>query len=234
MRGVKLILSLAVAIGAAGCSEDGDTVGPDTTASIRFVNAIVDARGSLLLTANGDMVGSALAYGSQASTCSSVDAGITVLSLNTSASGGNGIAGALLGTRGTNLAAGGNYTVIATGTSDDPQFIVLSNNSFDANLNSNQAAVRFINLMATRAGTFNIFTGANMFGEPTYADLGFAASTSYTVNAAGAQTFIFTNEDDEEIFRTSGQLDLQGGAAYTIAVMPAADGGFRLLPVTAC
>ena len=235
MRAMKLILpALAMALGAAGCSDDSGVSGLETTASIRFVNAIPDAQGNLLLSANGNAIGSTLGFAAQAPTCTTVDAGTTVLSLNASTSGGNGAAGSLLTTQSANLAAGGNYTVIATGAAADPQFLVLSNNSFDGNVGSTQTAVRFVNLMTSGQRTFNIFTGANMFGDPTYSDLTFGSWTPYTKMGAGGQTYIFTNPDDEEIFRTTGQLNLEGGETYTIAVMPTATGGFLLMPITGC
>ena len=235
MRTMNLILpALAMALGAAGCSDDSDVSGLETTASIRFVNAIADAPGNLLLTANGTAVGSALGFASQASACTTVDAGTTVLELNAATSGGTGVAGSLLTTQSANLAGGGDYTVIATGTAANPQFLVLSNNSFDGNVGSTQTAVRFVNLMTSGQRTFNIFTGSNMFGDPTYSDLTFGSWTPYTRMGAGGQTYIFTNPNDEEIFRTTGQLNLEGGETYTIAVMPTATGGFLLMPITGC
>jgi hypothetical protein len=233
MRGVKLILpALALALGAAGCSDDGDVSGVGTTASVRFVNAVADAPGNLILTADGGIVGS-LGFASQASTCTTIESGTTVLSLSTATTGGNSAAGSVLTEQSAQLAPGGDYTIIATGNAADPQFLVLSNNSFDGNLNSAQTAVRFANLMTSGQSTFNVFTGSNMFGEPTYMDLKFGAWTAYTKMAAGAQTYIFTDPDAEEIFRSQG-LNLEGGKTYTIAVMPTASGGFQLLAITGC
>jgi hypothetical protein len=232
---MKLILpALALAAGAAACSDDADPSGPGTTASIRFVNAIPDAPGNLLLTADGSSVGSALGFASQGATCSIVGAGTTLLALDAATTGGSGAARVLVTTQSADLAAGGDYTVIATGTAADPQFLILSNNSFDGSLNDAQAAVRFVNLMTSGQSRFNIFTGANMFGEPTYTGLTFGSWTAYTKLGAGGQTYIFTGPDDQEIFRTSGQLSLQGGGIYTIAVLPTASGGFQLIPITGC
>jgi hypothetical protein len=225
MKAMKLILPVvAMAVGAAGCSEDSDVSGLDATASVRFVNAISDAPGALLLTANGNAVGSALAFGSQASTCTTVDAGETVLAL----------AGSVPATYTANLAGGGNYTVIAYGVAAEPHFLVLTNNSFDGNVAPTEVAVRFANLVPSGENTFNIFTGANMFGDPTYEDVTLGVWTAYTRTSAGTQTYIFTDAQNEEIFRTNGQLNLQGDATYTIAVLPRASGGFQLLPITGC
>jgi hypothetical protein len=137
-------------------------------------------------------------------------------------------------THSANLVGGGNYTVIAYGVVADPRFLVLTNNSFDGNVASTEVAVRFVNLMTSGESTFNIFTGTNMFGAPTYEDLRFGAWTAYTRTVAGTQTYIFTDQADEEIFRTAGQLNLRGDATYTIAVMPTSSGGFQLLPITGC
>ena len=234
MTATKLMVPLAMALGAAACSDNGDVAGLDGTVSVRFVNAIADAPGSLLLTADGEAVGSPLAFASQASTCTTVHAGNTVLSLTTSASGGNGVANTSLTTQAVNLVAGGHYTILAMGTAADPQFLVLNNDSFDGNVGSTETAVRFANVMSSGQSTFNIFTGANMFGDPTYSNVRFGFWTTYTKMAAGPQTFIFTNADAQEIFRTSGQLSLQARGIYTIAVMPTASGGFQLLPIAGC
>jgi hypothetical protein len=235
MTATKLILPLAMALGAAACSDNGDLTGPDAAVSVRFVNAIADAPGSLLLTANGTAVGSPLAFGSQAATCTTVPAGNTVLTLTAAATGTDGVARPSLTTQSVALAAGGNYTVIAMGNAADPQFLVLRNDSFDGNVGSTETAVRFANLMSSGERTFNIFTGSNLFGDPTYANVTFGFWTTYTKMAAGPQTYIFTNSDAQEIFRTtSGQVSLQARGIYTIAVMPTASGGFHLLPIAGC
>jgi hypothetical protein len=225
MKAMKMILPVvALALGAAGCSENSDVAGLDAVASVRFVNAISDAPGDLLLTANGNALGGALGFASQATTCATVDAGLTVL----------GLGGSVPATYSANLAGGGNYTVIAYGVAAEPHFLVLTNNSFDGNVASSEVAVRFLNLVASGENTFNIFTGANMFGDPTYEDVRLGVWTPYTRTAAGAQTYIFTDAENEEIFRTTGQLNLQGDATYTIAVLPRASGGFQLMPITGC
>jgi hypothetical protein len=234
MTAKKLMMPLAMALGVAACSDNGDVTGPGAAVSIRFVNAIADAPGSLLLTANGVAVGSPLGFASQSATCATVPPGNTVLSLTASASGADGVARPSLTTQVAALAAGGNYTVIAMGSAADPQFLVLRNDSFDGNVGSTETAVRFANLMTSGQRTFNIFTGSNMFGDPTYSNVTFGFWTTYTKMAAGPQTFIFTNPDAQEIFRTSGQLSLQARGIYTIAVMPTASGGFQLLPVAGC
>lgn len=229
MSKIMVLPVLAAMLGTAACGEDGSGItGSETTAEVRFVNAVTDADGNLALAANGTTVGPSLGFGQQASVCSSVGAGTTSLAV--------AAAGSASSPHTANLAAGGNYTIIASGSAEDPQFIVLGNNSFDGNLASTQAAIRFVNLMPTIDGefsTFNVFTGPYMFGGPTNRDVRYGASTVYSTTAAGQQTFIFTDAENQEIFRSTG-LNLQGGAVYTIAVLPTASGGFQLMAIGSC
>src|SRR5688572_26620646 len=165
----KLILPvLALALVAGACDEDEDSTGPNTQASVRFVNAIPGLTGNLALTANGTMVGSALGFGSAASQCTRINSGSTTLAFGTANTGGTGISGTALETIMQSLTAGGNVTVVATGTAADPQFLVFNNTS--TTVPSGQTAVRFVNLVPTLTGgassTFNVFTGTTTTGTP--------------------------------------------------------------------
>ena len=235
MLKIRILPAVVIAaFGAVACGDDGDATGPQTTASVRFVNAITDASSAMVLTADGEVVGSSLGFGQQATTCTSVHSGTT--SFAVAPTSGSGVASAALTTATANLAMGGNYTILATGTSEDPHFIVLGNNTFDGNLASTQAAIRFVNLMPTMDGetnTLNVFTGPYMFGGPTYRDVSFGSSTTFSTTAAGGQTFIFTDIENQEIFRSTG-LNLEGGKVYTIAVLPTASGGFQLMAIGGC
>ena len=235
----KLILPvLALALVAGACDEDEDTTGPNTQASVRFVNAIPGLTGNLALTANGTMVGSALGFGSAASQCTRINSGSTTLAFGTANTGGTGISGTALETMTQSLTSGGNVTVIATGTAADPQFLVFNNTS--TTVPSGQTAVRFVNLVPTLTGgassTFNVFTGTTTTGTPLASSIAFATQpTTFSNIQPGSTTFTFTNSAGNTIFTNGTGLNLTAGTVNTVAIMPNAAGtGFQLVNLTAC
>ena len=56
------------------------------------------------------------------------------------------------------ITAGGNYTVVATGSATSPTLFLLDN-TVSGSLGTNQAAVRFVNLAPGTANPFTVFTG---------------------------------------------------------------------------
>src|SRR5688572_19172050 len=83
---IRVMIPLAVAaVTFAGCdgtnlfSNDGNSPGggtvPTNSVRVRFVNALTGADGNLLLTANGNIVGTQQAFGTFSSTCATVSAG---------------------------------------------------------------------------------------------------------------------------------------------------------------
>lgn len=233
-----LIPFLALALVAGACDEDDDSTGVTTQASVRFVNAITGVNGNLALTANGAMVGSALGFGSSASQCARVNSGSTTLAFGTANSGGTGISGTALGTLNQNLAAGGNVTVVATGTAANPQFLVFNNST--TTVPSGQTAVRFVNLVPSLTGgassTFNVFTGTTTTGTPLASSVAFAAQpTTFSNITAGNATFTFTNSAGQTIFTNGTALNLQQGTVNTVAILPSSTGtGFQLVTLTPC
>jgi hypothetical protein len=231
---------LAFALVAGACDEDDDQTGPNTRANVRFVNAITGVTGNLALTANGAMVGSALGFGATGSQCTLINSGNTTLAFGTANAGGTGISGTALETMTQNLAASGNYTVIATGTAADPQFVVLNNRDFTGNVPSGQTVVRFVNLVPSLTGgassTFDVFTGTSTTGTPTTSDLAFAGSSTFSTMPSGSTVFTFTDSDGETIFTNTGSgLNLTSGSVNTVAILPNAAGtGFQLINLTAC
>lgn len=230
------VLALALVVGA--CDEDDDSTGPNTQASVRFVNAIPGLTGNLALTANGSMVGSALGFGNAATQCTRVNAGSTTLAFGTANSGGTGISGTALETMTQNLTAGGNVTVVATGTAADPQFLVFNNTS--TNVPQGQTAVRFVNLVPSLTGgassTFNVFTGTTTTGTPLASSIAFASQpTTFSNIQPGSTTFTFTNSAGNTIFTNTGGLNLTANTVNTVAILPNAAGtGFQLVNLTAC
>ena len=232
------VLALALVVGA--CEDDEDGTGPNTQqAQIRFVNAIGGVNGNLALTANGTMVGSALGFGSSASTCTRVNSGSATLAFGTANTGGTGISGTALETMTQNLAAGGNYTIIATGTAADPQFLVFNNTS-TTTIPTGQTAVRFVNLVPSLTGgassTFNVFTGTTTTGTPLASSVSFATQpTTFTNIQPGSTTFTFTNAQGQTIFSNGTGLNLTAGTTNAVAILPNSAGtGFQLVNLTAC
>ena len=230
------VLALALVVGA--CDDDDDTTGPNTQASVRFVNAIPGLTGNLALTANGTMVGSALGFGTSASQCTRINSGSTTLAFGTANAGGTGISGTALETMTQNLTAGGNVTVVATGTAADPQFLVFNNSS--TTVPAGQTAVRFVNLVPSLTGggssTFNVFTGTTTTGTPLASSIAVATQpTTFSNIQPGSTTFTFTNSAGNTIFTNATGLNLTAGTVNTVAILPNAAGtGFQLVNLTAC
>jgi hypothetical protein len=229
---------LALALVAGACEEDEDTTGVTTQTSVRFVNAISGVSGNLALTANGAMVGSALGFGTASSQCVRVNSGSTQLAFGAANTGGTGISGTALETMTQNLTAGGNVTVVATGTAADPQFLVFNNTT--TTVPSGQTAVRFVNLVPSLTGgassTFNVFTGTTTTGTPLASSIAFASQpTTFSNITPGSTTFTFTNSAGNTIFSNSTGLNLTAGTVNTVAILPNATGtGFQLVNLTAC
>lgn len=229
---------LALALFTGACEEDEDTTGPDTQASVRFVNAIGGVTGNLALTADGAMIGSALGFGAMGTQCARVSSGSATLAFGAANSGGTGISGTALSTQTQNFVAGGNYTVIATGTAASPSFVVLNNNAFTGTVGTNQTAVRFLNLVPTLSGgtsTFNVFTGTGT-GTEQATNLTFGSTSNFATLASGSTTLSFRDAQGNTIFTNAGTgLNLQGGTVNTVAILPNATGtGYQLVNITAC
>ena len=229
---------LALALVAGACEEDEDPTGTGTTASVRFVNAIGGVTGNVVLTANGTTVGSAQGFGTMGSTCSTVTAGTRSLAFGTANTAGTGISGTALFTQNQTFAAGGDYTVIATGTTTNPRFVVLNNDAFTGTVASGQAAVRFVNLVptvGTSASNFNVFTGTATTGTPTASAVGFGNTSNFSTMTSGASTFTFTNVTGGTTVFSGTGLNLTSGSVNTVAILPNATGtGYQLVNITGC
>src|SRR4051812_48994544 len=117
-----LITPVLVAVLFAPACGGGPTAG-DTTPKVRFFNATTGMSGSGGFTTNGQFVpGSALAFGQSTQTCALVDPGATSLGFGTANAGGTALTGnALAMLNNQTVAAGGNYTMVATGSAASPQ-----------------------------------------------------------------------------------------------------------------
>jgi len=236
MKKVLVMPVLAVVLFAAACGDDGLTSG-GSRATVRFFNATTGMAGSGGFTTNGQFAtGSALAFGEATQTCSKVDAGTASFGFGAATTGGTGLSGSALATlNGQSVTAGGNYTVVATGSATSPALFMLDNN-FSGSLGTNQAAVRFVNLVPVTeslATHLNVvkgafpgpFLGNNMpLGEKTPFDIVTSGSNEYTI-LRGKQTVLSGS---------AATLNFQAGTVNTIAIVQNASGGFQLINVPRC
>lgn len=220
IRSIRYLAPCLAVVAMLAACEDKDTTGVNTTASVRFVNAM-SGSGSLSLAANGSVVGSPLAFPAQSSTCQTVNtstANSMAFTFGTASSAGTTLA-TTLGTATSALTAGGSYTVIATGTTSNPQLYVLPATSTTTAATGN-ANVRFVNATGLALDAFSTTSGA-VLGTATASGLSaysagstFATvpitNTSLTYRIAGTTTNAFT----------ASNIALTSGGNYTIIVAP--------------
>lgn len=224
-----LVPVLALAALTAACDDKESTgISTTTTANVRFVNA-VSGSGNLALTANGSMVGSPQGFGPNSTTCSMVNTstGTTAFAFGTANSGGTGIS-SNLNTFSQALTAGGNYTVIATGSASSPGYIFL-NNTPTTSATAGNANLRFVN--ATGAATsFDVFTtsGASL-STATAAMTGLNGTSnntgSFMSTAIGNNTITFTTAGSKTPVFSTTASQLSSGGSYTLVLLPGATAG---------
>lgn len=223
------------ALGAAAC-EDKDTTGPTETTDVRFVNAIADASGNLILTANNNAVGSSLGFGQFSSQCVAVNSGNAInLAFGTANTGGTGIA-STLGTATANFTSGGDFTVIAAGTAANPQLFVI-NNATTTPTGSN-AALRFLSAIQG-SDAFDVFLSSDgtTLTTPIASNLTFGATGSGFVTVpAGTGTLVFTEAGTTDIaFTVPSSMTLTAGQVRTVLLAPDAEGtGFSTVTLAGC
>lgn len=231
---------LAVLFTAACGGDDGPTAIEGPTARVRFVNATTGMAGSGGFTANGQFAaGSALPLG-QSTQCSTVGAGAMALAFGAANTGGTGLTGSAMTTlSGQSLTAGGSYIVVTAGSASSPTLFLLDN-SYSGTLASNQAAVRFVNLApgtGASPNNFAVFLGAFGAGGVLHAaNPVVGVPTTFTTVAGGSNTFsvLMNHETPPAISGTPGTLTLQAGTVNTIAIVPMASGGIRLINLPRC
>ena len=221
-----LIIPVIVAsLFGAGC--DGNSTAVDTSASVRFFNAVVGTTGGTAFTMNGQIEsGSAISFGQSTQNCSAVDAGSTSF----------GFGAASLNNQ--SIVANGNYTVVATGSVASPTLFLLDN-KFTGSLSSNQAAVRFVNLapgVSEGASTFTVLSGT-IGSTPTTVfatDIAVGAPTAFSGATGGANSFTVLTNHDVVISGNAATLNFEAGTVNTIAIVPNTSGGFQLINIPRC
>jgi hypothetical protein len=238
-RAQSLMPALAAVVFAA-CAGDGTTA-IDTTAKVRFFNAVWSAQDNIGFTANNEFVaGTSLGYLQSTPSCSSLNSGNTSLAIglaNTSGTGLNSDPFVMLTNQ--NIAEGGNYTVLAGGNVNHPS-VVLLNNSFSGTLGANQAAIRFVNLAGGSAGPIDVLKGTAESGSTSVvqANMGFRDATPFSTVASGANpyTIKYNGANDVLLSGSDGTLNLQAGTINTIVVsrLNPPDGNFKLINLPSC
>jgi len=236
---MKKVLVLPVFVGvlcAAACGGDSDPTSPGPTARVRFFNATTGMTGSGGFTTNGQFAtGSALAFGQSTQTCATVSAGSTSFGFGATTSGGTGLSGNALATLNSrSITAGGNYTVVATGSATSPTLFLLDN-TISGSLGTNQAAVRFVNLAPGTANPFTVFTGVLGAGGTMIAtDIAVGSPTTFNTVTSGSNAFTILNGHDIVISGSAATLNLSGGSVNTLAIVPNTSDGFQLINLPRC
>ena len=237
MTRVRLVQVLAAVMLAAACGEDGEggATGPDTQASVRFVNATTGSGG---FTANGQFAaGSALASGQAAQTCSKVAPGTTIFGFGAANAGASALSGnPLVSSNEESIVAGGKYTVLATGPAASPTLFVFAN-TLSSELSANQAGIRFANFAANTGTTVNnyvFYHGAIGGNSPLALNMPFGAVSTFTLVPSGATTFSVLQVPGHTPVIESSPATLQGGSVNTMALVRNASGGVQLMHLPRC
>jgi hypothetical protein len=241
MKRVLITPVLAAVLFAAACGEDGDsTTGPATgpTADVRFFNATTGMTGSAGFTTNGQFAsGSSVASGQSTPSCAKVTVGSTSFGFGAANAGGTALSGNALATlNDQSITAGGNYTVVATGSATSPQLFLLDNN-FSGSLGSNQAAVRFVNLAPGAPLPFNVLKGTLGSGPTTVVGTGLAvgAPTTFAAVTSGANAYTVLNGHNTAISGSAATLNLQAGTVSTVAIVRGtAPDSYQLIGIPRC
>ena len=225
MKKVRVTHALAAALLITACGEDGGPTGAGTMAKVRFVNAATGMAGSGGFTTNGQFAaGSALPFGQSTQGCPTVAAGPTSFGFGAANTSGTGVTGTTLATlAGQSVTAGGNYTLVATGSAPSPT-LFLFDNAFTGTLAANQAAVRFVNLAPGTGATPNDFTVLNgVLGQGhslLSANIAVGEPTAFAAVTSGANPYTILKAHETVIAGSAATLNLQAGTVTTVAIVP--------------
>ena len=236
MKKVLVLPVLVAVLSAAACGDDSDPTSPGPTARVRFFNATTGITGSGGFATNGQFAsGSALAFGQSTQTCATVTAGSTSFGFGAANTSGTGLSGnALASLNDQSITAGGDYTVVATGSATSPTLFLLDN-TISASLGTNQAAVRFVNLAPGTANPFTVFAGVLGAGGTMIAtNIAVGSPTTFNTVASGSNAFTILNGHDIVVSGNAATLNLQGGSVNTLAIVPNTSGGFQLINLPRC
>jgi len=233
-RGTPVLVAVLFAV---GCGEGDGPTAADMRPDVRFVNATTGSGGGGF-TINGQFAaGSALVPGQAMQSCAKFTPGTTVFGFGAAISGGTGLSGnPVVTSNNENIAGGGKYTVVATGSAANPTLFVYGT-SFSGDLSTSQAAVRFVSLVpptGTTVSNYVFYQGAIGATSPLALGLPFGLTSAYSVVPSGAGTFSAMRTPGNVILVPSGLVTLQGGSVNTIALIQNASGGHELLHIPRC
>jgi hypothetical protein len=235
MKKVSVMPVLAAVLFAAACGAGSTEADP--TPRVRFFNATTGMTGSGGFTMNGQFV-TALAFGQATPSCATLAAGSTSFGFGAANTAGTGLSGAAISTlNNQSIKAGGDYTMVATGSAASPQLYLLDNNS-SASLGANQAAVRFVNLSPGPASLpyiFYVFTSwpPVQDGALFEASLLVGSPSAFRPVASGTTSFTTIIGHAMETVNTN-PVNLQAGSVNTIAIVPNSSGGHQLITIPRC
>ena len=236
MKNFLVMPVLAAVLFVAACG-DGDPTEPDTTAKVRFFNAVWNAPDGIGFTANSQFAaGSALGYGQSTQSCSSLDPGDTSFGIGLPNAAGTALNSNTLATlNNQTITDGGNYTVLAGGNVIHPSVILLDNR-FSGTLGANQAAVRFVNLAAASQFPFTVLKGTVGSGPTTVVqtDITFRSATPFSTVTSGSNAYSIMSNHEAAISGNDATLDLQGGTVNTVVIVRTLSGNFQLINVPSC
>ena len=237
MRKILILPVLSAVLFGAACGDGGGSTDVETTANVRFFNATTEMTGSGGFTTNGQFAtGSALAFSQATSTCAKVEAGSTSIGFGAANAGGTGLSGSALATLNSQtLAAGGNYIVAATGSAASPTLFMFDNN-FSGSLGTNQAAVRFVNLVPVTeslATHLNVVKGP-FGGEFLGNNMTLGEATTFTTATSGSNEYTILRGKQTVLSGSDATLNFQAGTVNTIAIVQNASGGFQLINIPRC
>jgi len=248
MKKVLVMPAVAAVLLAAACNDSDRTlVGPTpggppsvATARVRFFNATTGMTGSGGFTTNGQFAtGSALPFGQRTETCATVNSGAAAFGFGAANSGGTGLSGsAIASLANQNIAAGGTYTVVATGSASSPALFLLDD-AFAGPLPPNQAAIRFVNLApgtGTPANNFTVLKGTLGSGPTQLVEpnIVVGAPTPFAMVASGANDYTVLKGHETVVTGSAAALFLAAGGVNTAAIIPTASGGFQLINIPRC
>jgi hypothetical protein len=231
-------LALTALLSACDDKDDNTGVVGGSTANVRFINAVSGLSGNAALAVNGSVTGSAMSFGTAPTTCSAVNvgSGATSFAFGLPATGGTTLQSSL-GTASSTLIAGGNYYVIASGSSTSPTLQVIPAISTTAPTSGN-ASLRVINLTgnSTAFDVFATSTATLTGATPITTNLATGAGTTTFFNVAPANsTITFTNTGSTTAALTttlpSGTLTA-GGTTTILLLRNATNTGFQAVTLS--
>jgi hypothetical protein len=205
------------------------------TASVRFVNWTSGMSGNGGFTVNGQFVsGSALPSGQASQVCTQLTPGATSLAFGAADGSGTVLSGNPLSVLSNeNIAAGGDYTLVAAGPAASPTLIILVNN-FTGSLGAGSAAVRFISLVPTAGVNYVFYLGNIGATSPLALNMPFGIQSAYSIVPSGSITYSAMRTPGNVTIDPGTTITLPPASANTIALVPISPDGSQLTRLPRC